>query len=43
MNPEDEVNNEQQPVQVEDIRPAMTEEDRKRALEEIMRVLRGDQ
>jgi hypothetical protein len=29
-------------VQMEDIHPRMSEEDKRRAVEEIMRVLRGD-
>ena len=33
----------QEGVQMEDIRPSMTEDDRQKALSEILRVLRGDQ
>jgi hypothetical protein len=31
------------PLRMEDIRPSMTEEDRARAFEQIMRVLRGEE
>ncbi len=32
-----------EPIRMEDIQPSMTDVDRERALEEIIRVLRGDQ
>lgn len=38
-----ELANEPPPPRMEDIRPAMTEEDRERALAQIMRVLRGEE
>jgi hypothetical protein len=47
MNPDDELQllkNElpNEPIRMEDIQPSMTEADHQRALDEIMRVLRGD-
>jgi len=38
-----ELRSEPEPVRMEDIRPSMTDEDRERALEQIMRVLRGEE